>query len=292
MLAREEPLERIERSGGRFLLATSRRDVAAEKVILACGGKSYPGCGTSGDGYAWAAALGHAVIPPRPALVPLRTDATWVSALKGITLPDVVVRVAPWDLARSAGLSKRAVLAEHRGSFLFTHFGLSGPAVLNVSRTVSGHPRPETLAAVCDLLPEMRPEAFDAQLAQQGATAGKRQLATILGDWIPQRLAESILNLLGLPGDRRVAELAKADRLRLVQSVKQLAIPISGTLGFKKAEVTAGGVALDEIDSRTLQSKLVPNLHVAGELLDLDGPIGGYNFQAAFSTGWLAGESV
>ncbi|MGO8750757.1 MAG: NAD(P)/FAD-dependent oxidoreductase [Thermoguttaceae bacterium] len=292
VLAREEPLERIDRSGARFLLATSRRDLAAEKVILACGGKSHPGCGTSGDGYAWAAALGHAVIPPRPALVPLRTDAAWVSALKGITLPDVVVRVAPSDLARSTGLSKRTVLAEHRGSFLFTHFGLSGPAVLNVSRAVSGHPRPETLAAVCDLLPEIRPEAFDAQLAQQGATAGKRQLATILGDWIPQRLAESILNLLGLPGDRRVAELAKADRLRLVQSVKQLAIPLSGTLGFKKAEVTAGGVALDEIDSRTLQSKLVPNLHVAGELLDLDGPIGGYNFQAAFSTGWLAGESV
>ena len=292
VLAREEPLERIERSGCHFLLVTSHRNLVAEKVILACGGKSYPGCGTSGDGYAWAAALGHAVIPPRPALVPLRTDATWVSALKGITLPDIVVRVAPWDLAQSAALSKRAVLAEHRGSFLFTHFGLSGPAVLNVSRAVSGHPQPETLAAVCDLLPETRPEAFDAQLAQQGASAGKRQLATILGDWIPQRLAESILNLLGLPGDRRIAELAKTDRLRLVQSVKQLAIPISGTLGFKKAEVTAGGVALDEIDSRTLQSKLVPNLHIAGELLDLDGPIGGYNFQAAFSTGWLAGESV
>jgi predicted Rossmann fold flavoprotein len=113
-----------------------------------------------------------------------------------------------------------------------------------------------------------------------------------LAKWIPQRLAETLVGQLGLPEPLRAAELPKAARRQLVQAVKQLAIPISGTLGFKKAEVTAGGVDLSEIDSSTMQSKLVPNLYIAGELLDLDGPIGGYNFQAAFSTGWLAGESV
>ena len=291
-LAREEPLVEIERTGSRFQLTTARRVLFADKLILSPGGRSYPGCGTTGDGYAWAAALGHTIVPPRPALVPLRTDAAWATSLKGLTLPDVLVRIAPWELAQSASLPRKSILAECRGGLLFTHFGLSGPAVLDVSRAVSAHPQPETLSLVCDLVPQLRSDGLDAELVQQGATAGRQQLATVLGNWLPQRLAAAILGLLELPETRRAAELARADRLRLVQSIKQLAIPITGTLGFQKAEVTSGGVSLDEIDSHTLQSKLIANLFIAGELLDLDGPIGGYNFQAAFSTGWLAGEKV
>jgi predicted Rossmann fold flavoprotein len=292
-LAREEPLERLECSGDGFRLVTPQRTLTAAKVILTPGGKSYPGCGTTGDGYSWATALGHTIVPPRPALVPLRTDLAWVHALKGITIPDVLVKVLPGESAAESGGARKPVpLAERRGSFLFTHFGLSGPAVLDVSRAVSAHPRPDTLTLVCDFLPGIKPSEFDALLAQQCATAGKRQLATILGHVLPQRLAEMLVETLGLPSSRRAAELSKTDRQRLVQAVKGMPIPLTGTLGFKKAEVTAGGVSLDEIDSRTLQSKFIRNLYVAGELLDLDGPIGGYNFQAAFSTGWLAGASV
>jgi len=293
VLAREEPLERLERSGGGFRLTTPRQTVTADKVILTPGGQSYPGCGTTGDGYGWAAALGHKVIPPRPALVPLRTDAAWVHVLSGITIPDVLVKVMPADCAAGpSGSRTSAALAQRRGSFLFTHFGLSGPAVLDVSRAVSGHPGPDRLVLVCDLLPRMNPDELSALVAQECATAGRRRLSTILGNWLPQRLAETLVQRVGLTEQRRAAELSGADRRQLVEAVKQLPIPVAGTLGFKKAEVTAGGVALDEIDSRTLQSKIVPNLYIAGELLDLDGPIGGYNFQAAFSTGWLAGESV
>ncbi len=293
VLTREEPLESLERLGDGFRLTTPQRSITAGKVILTSGGTSYPGCGTTGDGYAWAAALGHTVIPPRPALVPLRTDAAWVHALSGMTIPDVLVRVMPAEsAARPSGSRGAPAMAERRGSFLFTHFGLSGPAVLDVSRAVSGHPGPHLLALVCDFLPQMNSEQFDALLAQQCAAAGKRQLATVLAKWIPQRLAEIFVEQLGLTESLRAAEVPKAVRRQLVQAVKQLAIPIAGTLGFKKAEVTAGGVRLSEIDSRTMQSKIVPGLYIAGELLDLDGPIGGYNFQAAFSTGWLAGESV
>lgn len=293
VLAREEPLERLEPSGGGFRLTTPQRTLTTARLVLTPGGKSYPGCGTSGDGYAWAATLGHTVVPPRPALVPLRTDAAWVHSLKGITIPDVRVKVLPAELvAQVGGLPRNSVLAERRGSFLFTHFGLSGPVVLDVSRAVSAHPCPETLALVCDFLPAMKPDEFAPLLAGQCAAAGKRQPATILSAWLPQRLAEAIVEQLGLAPDRRAAELSKADRLRLAQAVQGLLIPITGTLGFKKAEVTAGGVSLGEIDSRTMESKCMPNLYIAGELLDLDGPIGGYNFQAAFSTGWLAGESV
>ena len=189
-------------------------------------------------------------------------------------------------------LFRSRVLAQRRGSFLFTHFGLSGPVVLDVSKAVSGHPSPQSLVLACDFLPEIKAERFDALLAQRAAEAGKKQIATILANWLPQRLAEALVEQAGVKGSLRAAELSKADRQRLVQAVKQTSIPLAGTLGFKKAEVTAGGVSLDEVDSRNMESKLVPNLYIAGELLDLDGPIGGYNFQAAFSTGWLAGESV
>src|SRR5207302_2171027 len=121
------------------------------------------------------------------------------------------------------------------------------------------------------------------------AASGKKQLAVVLATHLPRRVADVVLQQAGLATDRKAAALSKDERRRLVDATKQLAIPLSGTLGFKKAEVTAGGIALDEIDSRDMQSKLVPGLFLAGEILDLDGPIGGFNFQAAWSTGWLAG---
>lgn len=295
-LAYEEPLEDLQKTETGFQLVTVKRTLTADQVVLTTGGKSYPGCGTTGDGYRWAAGLGHTIVPPRPALVPLRTDAAWVTALKGLTIPDVSVSIVSPDEApaRTKGgkRSKDGSLASWRGSFLFTHFGLSGPAVLDVSRAVSGHPHPETLQVVCDFLPNTKAEQLETQLAEESTRSGKRQAVSIVAQWVPHRLAEALAQQVGVAPDRRMAELGKAERARLVQAVKHLAIPITGTLGFKKAEVTAGGVALDEVDSRTMQSKLVPGLFFAGELLDLDGPIGGYNFQAAFSTGYLAGESV
>ncbi len=291
VLALEERLGNIEPHGPGFRLTTSRRTLTAERLILATGGKSYPGCGTTGDGYPWAAALGHTIVAPRPALVPITTEAVWVAALTGITVPDVEVRVAELG-AFGASAVGESPLAVSRAGFLFTHFGMSGPAVLNVSRAVARHPQPSSLVLVCDFLPSVREHEFDSLLSRQCAAEGKRQVAGILDHWLPRRLVEGLLAQAGVAADRRGAELARRDRSLLVQWVKRAKIAVSGTLGFEKAEVTAGGVSLDEVDSRTLQSKRVPGLHFAGELLDLDGPIGGYNFQAAFSTGWLAGESV
>jgi hypothetical protein len=299
-LAPAQPLHALERTGDGFRLVTSRGTLSASKVILTPGGRSYPGCGTAGDGYGWAAGLGHTIVPPRPALVPFRTDAPWVPPLKGVTMSDVFVRVVErpvGDLAKSrserrAAKGRAGVLAECRGSFLFTHFGLSGPAVLNVSRAASACERPEHLVVECDFLPGMPAAELDAQIIRESTAAGKRQMASLVARWLPHRLAETLARRAGVDPEGRAAQLGKADRARLVGAIKHLAVPITGTLGFKKAEVTAGGVALDEVDSRTMQSRLVPGLYVAGELLDLDGPIGGYNFQAAFSTGFLAGDSA
>jgi predicted Rossmann fold flavoprotein len=142
------------------------------------------------------------------------------------------------------------------------------------------------------LLPDLRADALDEALRQQSASAGKRLAVSLVPEAIPRRLAETLLARAEIAPERRAAELGRGERQCLVEAIKSLAIPLEGARGFEKAEVTAGGVSLDEVDSSTMQSKLVPNLYWAGEVLDLDGPIGGYNFQAAFSTGWLAGISV
>ena len=279
-LALEEPVRDLLQHGGAFALTASRRMVTASSVILTSGGQSYPGSGTTGDGYGFAARLGHSIITPRAALVPVTVAAPWVADLRGVTIPDVSVRVWEDDVC----------LARRRGSLLFAHFGLSGPVVLDVSGVISRHPRPESLTLEIDFLPDLPEPALDEFWRSEAIASGKKQLAGILTGHLPRRLCETLLVLVGMSGDRKAAGLTKIDRGKLVEAAKRLRLTITGTLGFKKAEVTTGGVALDEIDSRTLQSKQVPGLFIAGEILDLDGPIGGYNFQAAFSTGWLAGS--
>jgi predicted Rossmann fold flavoprotein len=277
-----EPALDVERHGAGFALVTPGRVVTARRVVLTTGGQSYPGSGTTGDGYGIAAKFGHTIVPPRPALVPITVAVPWVAALRGVTVPDAAVRV------REEGRT----LASRRGSLLFAHFGLSGPVILDVSRVVSGHARPESLLLEIDLLPAVPEAAFDDFLRGESAASGKKQLAVVLSDRLPRRLCDAVLADAGLAIDRKAAALSKSDRARLVRSVKRLALPVRGTLGFGRAEVTAGGVSLDEVDSRSLRSRKVSELFLAGEVLDLDGPIGGYNFQAAWSTGWLAGTKA
>jgi len=290
-LALEEPVESIAHDGEGFAATTPRRRLHAEKLLVTSGGQSFPGSGTTGDGYRWLAELGHTIVPPRPALVPVTTDATWVRELRGITVPDVNVRVVePAD--PFAGRKKDRTLAQRRGSFLFAHFGLSGPAVLDVSRAITGHEHPASLRLVCNFLPALTANELDELLRQRAAAEGKKQLGNLLPEQLPQRLAEALLTAAGIDPALKAAEVGTRVRASAVAAIQSCEIRPSGTRGFAKAEVTAGGVSLREVDSSTMQSKLVPNLYLAGEILDLDGPIGGYNFQAAWSTGHLAGLSM
>ena len=183
------------------------------------------------------------------------------------------------------------MLQSRREAVLFTHQGLSGPAILDVSRAAARQPEPENLALRLDLLPDLSREALDHRF-QVEARRGRRSVISLLPDELPRRLADCLLAAAAIPPDRMGPELSREERRRLIATLKELPLPIVGTLGFEKAEVTSGGVSLEEIDSKTLESRLVPGLHFAGEILDLDGLIGGYNFQAAWSTGWLAGESA
>jgi predicted Rossmann fold flavoprotein len=297
-LALDEAVTSIEREGASFVVSTSMRILKCDKLIITTGGKSYPGCGTTGDGYAWLAAMGHTIRPPRPALVPLVSDDAWLHELSGLTIPDVLVRVIDPAMEMKPGGRRRpgrlphGVLIERRGSLLFTHFGLSGPAAMDVSRAVTGAKGPRDVKLIVDFLPAVSAAELEKLLRESIATDGRRQVVNLLGDVLPKRLLAALQALAGVPSDRRGAELSNVERGRLFDCLKKSEIGVTGTRGFDKAEVTAGGVVLDEVDSRNMQSKLVPNLYLAGEILDLDGFIGGYNFQAAFSTGYLAGDSV
>ncbi len=303
-LATSEPLVDLDcsrdPSENGFCLTTSKRTLHAEKVLLATGGKSYPACGTTGDGFRFAEKLGHAIIPPRPALAPISTPDEAIRELQGITLPDVVAKVVERGAGCHPGrkklplgnLSSGTCLGSCRGALLFTHFGVSGPTAMNLSRLISGHPNPRTLILECDLLPHWNENALVESIGQACPAGGRKTASTLLDPWLPRRVAKIILQATAIPPERRLAELSKEDRRRIIHHLKHFSISVAGTLGFHKAEVTAGGVALAEVDSRTMQSKIRQNLYFSGELLDLDGPIGGYNLQIAFSTGFLAGESM
>ncbi len=265
-----------------FRIALADGDVTARRVVLAVGGRSFPGCGTTGDGYAIARSFGHAIVEVRPALVPLKVVPDWVPTLRGLSLPDVTASIH--------GPSGPA-LAQRREAILFTHVGLSGPAILDVSRAEARRAEGDRLELRIDFHPDVPREELDRRLQEQ-ARRGKAAVATLLSTDLPHRLAECILDHCGIPRSRTGPDLSRAERVKLVGALKGLALPIAGTLGFEKAEVSSGGVSLDEVDPKTMQSRLAPGLFFAGEVLDLDGLIGGYNFQAAWSTGWLAGESA
>jgi predicted Rossmann fold flavoprotein len=297
VLSLAEPVLGMERDGSSpngtgFQVTTAQRRLAVVRIVLTTGGQSYPRCGTSGDGYGWAAELGHTIVPPRPALVPVTIRADWAKSLRGITLPDVAVQLRPSQGDSASEARDRRILAKQRGSLLFTHFGLSGPVVLDISRHITAHAQPRSLELVCDFLPQVTAETLAERLQGFAARDGKRLIPSLLAADLPRRLADALTLQAGIRLDQRAAELGRRQRSQLVQAVKSTTIPVTGTMGFEKAEVTAGGVELGDVDSRTMSSKIVPGLFLAGEILDLDGPIGGYNFQAAFSTGWLAGRSV
>ena len=296
----------------RFEIETSQETFSTNSVVVTTGGKSYPGCGTTGDGYQWATAFGHSIVETVPALVPILNDSQWANDLKGITIEETVVDVWQPEQAADPALEltksqrkklKAKSIAHQTGSFLFTHWGFSGPAILDVSRVVAQHADRKSLQLVCDFHPSISMSQFEESLVSKKRDDGKQIIGNLLNDLFPKRsafpkrLAESLLTAaLSVEGDfdlrKKIAELSKPQLFAIAQQVKQCRFPINGTLGFEKAEVTAGGVNLKEVDSKTMESKLATGLFFAGEVLDLDGPIGGFNFQSAFCTGWLAGKSV
>ena len=261
-------------------------ELTCKSVLITTGGLSYSGCGTTGDGYAWVRDMGHTITPLKPALTPLTSPDARVHELSGLTLEDVMVRADVYQGSQSKALKLER--RESRGGLLWTHKGFSGPTCMNVSRCFSDCLDGDRLELVIDLLPDLTLQGLEEWIAQE-TRQSNRAISTVLASRVPKRLAMSILDSIGAAYDPHLAELPKSIRSKMIENLKNHRVAISGTLGYPKAEVTAGGVDLGEVNFQDMQSRLQPGLFLAGEILDLDGPIGGYNFQAAWSTGHTAG---
>ena len=273
-----------EQSGWRVVVSGGR-EYRARKVILCPGGKSYPSTGTTGDGYPWLAAIGCEMVPTVPALVPLTSPEQRVRELTGIAVPDAKVRLL--------GANGKPVGLVRRRPVLFTHHGVSGPAPMDLSEPVAREPGSKFRLEV-DLLPDASREGLRQQLLDGARAPGAPRVSQVVRELagLPRRLMLLVCAEAGLDREPRATELGKSDRHRFVEAVKACEIAIDGTLGFGKAEVTAGGLALGEVDRGSMAVKRAPGLYACGEILDLTGPIGGLNFQAAFATAELAGRAV
>ncbi len=276
------PCRDLARTADGFLVRTAVGDVVGSRVIVTVGGKSYPRAGTTGDGYGWLEALGHAITPLVPALAPLVVELPWVRALTGIAEQVARVRVTRGGLT----------LADRRRPILFTHLGLSGPGPMDVSKWFERPSTDERPILHVDFLPEFAEAGLRARLDAAIAAAPAGRLARAIPGDLPARLVAALSTAAGIDVQGRAGETPRAARHELVRALKDLVLPVAGTRGFDFAEVTAGGVELGEVDPSTMESRLVPGLFIAGEILDLDGPIGGFNFQAAFSTAEAAGMAV
>ncbi len=276
----------IERDGDDFIVRTDGGDLQANRVILTSGGRSYPGCGTIGEGYLWARGLGHSIVPPRPALVPLVGGTQWMRNISGVTLDHVGASV--WAVPQPGHKQQKKPLLTRTGGFLFTHLGFSGPTAMDVSGVMTGAGEMTNTHLTLDLVPGQQAAQIEASFNELRQRDGKKKVFATISEWLPKRLAEAVVTDAGA-GQSSFAELSRIASQKLIQNLKQLSLPVTGTRGFEKAEVTAGGIDLREVDPRTMQSRIVPGLFIAGEILDLDGWIGGYNFQSAFCTGYVAG---
>ena len=265
-----------------FTVRHERDAMLARRVVLCTGGKSMPSTGTNGQGWDLARQLGHAVSQVYPALVPLTLDNEFFHA--GVT-----------GLAHEAELStyvdgKR--VDARTGSLLWTHLGVSGPVVLDVSRHwVVAKTACREVEIRCNFLPGESFEQVDQWLAEQSAMP-HRLVDSILASRMPRRLAETLARFCHISADVRAGRLRREDRRNLVHTLTELVLPVTGTRGWDFAEITAGGVPLQEIDYRTMQSRKCAGLYLAGEMLDCDGRIGGFNLQWAWSTGHIAGRSA
>lgn len=264
-------------------LVTDAGRYAASRIVLATGGKAYPSLGASGSGYALAAQAGHAIVDPRPALVPLVVQEVWPRACAGISVPGARVWIDRPGQAR-AGVT---------GDILFTHRGVSGPGVLDLSGDVSEllARGPSVPIRVC-LTPGVSTEEWLGGFTEWESSSPRKTVHNLLDGALPQSLARAVAEEAGIGREARISEVSSDRRRRLAERLTAARLTVVATEGFAQAMATRGGVGLDQVDPVTLESRLVKGLHFAGEVLDLDGPCGGFNLQWAFSSGFVAGRSA
>ena len=262
-------------------IKTSKGYVVAGKIILCTGGKSYPETGSDGAGFIWLKKMGHSISELTPSLVPIIINESWIKKLQGLSLEDVGISL----------YYKGKKKTNDRGEMIFTHEGVSGPLIYNLSRTLKDLDIKQTKLLI-GLIPNNNFKELDNILRQKIEKQGKKNYRKILGEIISDKLVLVVMGMLKIDMNKKSYEVNKIERRETVRILKEIEINVKKLAGFEKAVVSAGGVDLREVDPRTLKSKIVDNLFFAGEVLDIDGPSGGYNLQVAWSTGYLAGKSV
>ncbi|SEL92922.1 hypothetical protein SAMN04489760_10119 [Syntrophus gentianae] len=254
----------------------------ADAVILCTGGCSYPATGSNGEGYKLVRQLGHTIDPVMPALVPIETEGNLAGLMQGLSLKNVKAMV--WVNGKK--------LKEEFGEMLFTHFGLSGPIILTLSRFVVDELRKRNKVELSiDLKPALDAQKLDARLQRDLNENGKKHLDNMFKGWLPAKMIPVFMDLLQLNPDKECHQVTSKERRKILQLMKEMRFLVTGHRSFKEAIITAGGISTKEIDPRTMESKLVKNLYFAGEVMDLDADTGGYNLQIAWSTAWLAAQS-
>ena len=254
----------------------------ADAVIVATGGLSYPSTGSTGDGYKMAEDAGHTVTECTPSLVPFNVKEEWVKSLQGLSLKNTAISI----------YSGKKKLYEDFGEMLFTHFGVSGPMILSASASIKQSLIKQPLDMYIDLKPALTQEALDKRILREFEEAKNKQFKNSINKLLPAKMIPVIIELSGIDPDKKVNEISKEERNRLLMLFKKLPVTLNGPRGYNEAIITKGGIKVKEINPSTMESKLVNGLYFAGEVLDLDAYTGGFNLQIAWSTGYLAGTSA
>jgi hypothetical protein len=258
------------------MLLHSGEAIKANQYIWATGGKSYPQTGSTGDANAWLKKIGHTIVAQKPALTPIILKEHWLKDLAGLSLKNVSISL--WNNKK---------IAAYFGEALFTHNGLSGPIILDLSNHVNLN---ETQIIKIDFKPALDHQKLDLRIIKDFEEQKSKQFKNSLNMLLPKKLIPIMIQLSGIDPEKKVSEISKVERKKLLKLLKEMEFEVSGLVGYEKAIVTAGGLSLKELNPKNMKSNLVDNLYFAGEMLDLDGPTGGYNLQIAWSTGYLAGE--
>ena len=258
-------------------------EILADKVILATGGASYPSTGSTGDGYVMAEKLGHTVTEIRPSLIPICIKEGFCAKMMGLSLKNVLLTVFEEG-------KKKPIFSE-QGEMLFTHFGISGPLVLSASahiRNISG----KNYFCTLDLKPALSMEQLDKRLQRDFLENSNKNFRNSLDALLPQKMIPTIVGLSGIPNETKVNQISREQRINLVSLIKNLKMTVTGFRPIEEAIITSGGINIREINSATMESKIISGLYFAGEIIDVDAYTGGFNLQIAFSTGFLAGNKV
>lgn len=282
----EEPVKKILVDDGTVTgVVTDKETYHADAVVIATGGKSYPATGSTGDGYILASQVGHTITDIRPSLVPIVIEESWVKDLMGLSLRNVELSV----------IAKNKVQATMFGEMMFTHFGITGPIVLSLSHTVGKLMRKKNIGTIgldINLKPALSPETLDKRLQKDFDLYSKKQLINGMKDLLPSRLIPLIIELAGIDPQKPINQISKEERQQIGYMLQHMPLTVKGLRPVEEAIVTAGGISLKEFNPKTMESKLVKGLYGAGEVLDIDAFTGGYNLQAAFSTGYVAAMHI